>query len=260
MGWVLFFFKITRSLNNTFLSVVGKRPSSSCLRTFTAFGGGSTRHVYSPLSQVWVLSSGRGALHGVTLSQRTSHVRPGALLSTCPFPRSLETSNPAPGGPSRVPGHLSRISRSGETPCQSPVPAHNHPPTHTHAQTARMPVRDLHSPTKPHPCPRSEMPRWEPCPGHRSFPTRPSRFSMPRDTLMCRWGVHTPKHTARFSGPLSWLRQHSKSWQAPEHPTRLAALIVQSALEQTVGEPGHGAGGSSCVVYHTRKTGVLESS
>lgn len=52
-------------------------------------------------------------------------------LGTCPHPRSLETSNPFPSGPSQVSGHLSHIFQSGETPRQSPVPAHNHPHMHT---------------------------------------------------------------------------------------------------------------------------------
>lgn len=83
---------------------------------------------------------------------------------------------------------------------------------------------------------------------------------MPRDTLMCGWGVHTPKNTARSSGPLSWLGQHGKSQQRAVHPTRHTALIVHRApRSRQWGSPSHGTGGSLHVIYYTRKTDVLES-
>lgn len=111
-----------------------------------------------------------------------------------------------------------------------------------------MPVRDLHSPTKPHPCPHPEMPgalkgprwpRWEHCPGHRSFPTKPSRLSRPKDILTCGWGMHTCTHTspgsvARSRACAGTVRQGGRQRRS----TRPAALTVRRAPRSgTMAEP-----------------------
>lgn len=146
-------------------------------------------------------------------------------------------------------------------------------PTHAHmrGQRASIPVRDLHSPTKPHPCPHSEMPgalkgprwpRWEHCPGHQSFPMKPSRLSRPRDILTCGWGMHTCTHTspgsvARSRGCASTVHQGGRQRRS----TRPAALTVRRAPQSGQWwSPAHGAGCGLRAVYYTWKTGAPESS